>query len=49
MTSPELGMAYRRRILEVPWTADPLTAHAAFMGRPWTIDALIARVARGHG
>ena len=48
MTSPELGMAYRRRILEVPWTADPLTAHAAFMGRPWTIDALLARVARGH-
>jgi Zn-dependent oligopeptidase len=49
MTSPELGMAYRRQILEVPWTADPLAAHAAFMGRPWSIDALIARVGRSHG
>jgi Zn-dependent oligopeptidase len=47
MTSPALGMAYRRAILEAPWTEDPLVGHAAFVGRPWSTDALIERVERG--
>jgi hypothetical protein len=40
-------MAYRRALLETPWTKDPLDGHAAFMGRPWSTDAFIERVERG--
>lgn len=47
MTSPAVGMAYRRALLETPWTKDPLDGHAAFMGRPWSTDAFIERVERG--
>ena len=46
MTSPALGAEYRRAILEWPWTRDPLAGHAAFLGRPWSIDAFIARIER---
>ena len=47
MTSPELGMAYRRAILEAPWTRDPLGGHAEFMGRPWSTDAFMEAIERG--
>jgi Zn-dependent oligopeptidase len=44
LTSPEVGMAYRKAILEIPWTRDPLDGHAAFMGRPWSAEAFFARI-----
>jgi Zn-dependent oligopeptidase len=47
MTSPALGMAYRRAILEAPWTRDPLAGHAEFMGRPWSTDAFMKAIERG--
>jgi len=47
MTSPALGMAYRRAILEAPWTRDPLAGHAEFMGRPWSTDAFMEAIERG--
>jgi len=47
MTSPEVGAAYRRTMLERSWLMDPLDGYRAFMGREWSTDALMARVARG--
>ena len=40
-------MAYRRSMLERSWTTDPLDGYRAFMGRDWSTDALMDRVARG--
>jgi len=47
MTSRDVGMAYRHSMLERPWTSDPLDGYRRFMGRDWSTDALLARVARG--
>ncbi|HEY2887485.1 MAG TPA: M3 family metallopeptidase, partial [Candidatus Limnocylindrales bacterium] len=47
MTSPQVGLAYRRSMLERSWLTDPLDGYAQFMGRSWSIDALLDRVARG--
>jgi Zn-dependent oligopeptidase len=44
LTSSSTGMAYRRSILEAPWTDDVLAGHETFMGRPWATDAFLARV-----
>jgi Zn-dependent oligopeptidase len=46
VTSPAVGMAYRRAILEAPWTQDPLDGLAAFLGRPWSADAFFERIER---
>jgi Zn-dependent oligopeptidase len=46
MTSAGPGMAYRRAILEGPWTEDVMVGHQAFMGRPWSTDAFFARMRR---
>ena len=43
LTSPEMGAAYRSTILEVPWTADPVAAVNAFLGRRWSADAFLRR------
>ncbi|HEX8025712.1 MAG TPA: M3 family metallopeptidase [Candidatus Limnocylindrales bacterium] len=44
MLSPLAGAAYRRHVLEWPWSRDPLEGLAAFLGRPWSSEAFLARV-----
>jgi Zn-dependent oligopeptidase len=44
MTSPAVGSAYRRTILEASWLRDPLAGHAEFLGRPWSADAYVSRI-----
>lgn len=44
LTSMAVGMAYRRAILERPWTLDPLDGVTAFLGRPWSVDPFFARM-----
>jgi Zn-dependent oligopeptidase len=43
LLSPQVGAAYRRAVLERPWTQDPLEGLAAFLGRPWNAAAFLAR------
>lgn len=47
ITSPKVGGAYRRHVLEQPWSGDPLDGLAAFLGRPWSADAFLGRLAIG--
>jgi Zn-dependent oligopeptidase len=44
MLSPAVGADYRRDLLELGWTRDPLKGLEAFLGRPWSSDAFLARV-----
>ena len=44
LTSPAMGAEYRRTILEIPWTEDPVAAVNTFLGRPWSADAFLRRV-----
>ena len=44
LLSPEVGAAYRRHVLEWPWSRDPLEGLAAFLGRPWSSEAFLTRV-----
>jgi Zn-dependent oligopeptidase len=43
MLSPAVGADYRRHLLELPWSRDPLDGLTAFLGRPWSSDAFLAR------
>ena len=47
LTSPEVGARYRDAILDVGWDDDPVAAVNAFLGRPWSADAFLARAAEG--
>lgn len=46
MLSAAAGADYRRHLLELPWSRDPLEGLAAFLGRPWSAEAFLARAAR---
>jgi thimet oligopeptidase len=43
LTSPAAGAAYRASILDPSWTRPPLDGLATFLGRPWSMDAFLAR------
>jgi Zn-dependent oligopeptidase len=44
LLAPEVGAAYRRAVLEAPWTGDPLLRVAAFRGRPWSFEPFLRRI-----
>lgn len=43
MLSPDVGAAYRRDVLEWPWSRDPVEGLTRFLGRPWSSEAFLRR------